>query len=218
MGAARARGRRPRVTLAREAAGLVADSILSTAARAVSALREGGPPPEPDPPGPPGAAPAQRAGVAVARRVVARPAHAAGELVADRIVPAILRIVDLNVIIDHIDVQRVVDRVDVDAVVKRVDVNQVLASVDVEDLVSRVDVPGVIERVDIGTVTREAMEGIDIGGLIRESTESIWSQTVDAGRAQAMRADDLVARGVDWILRRRGPRRTALDRPAASGS
>ena len=52
-------------------------------------------------------------------------------------------------------------------------------------------------------LAKEAMEGIDMGEVIRESTTSIRSDTVDAVRDQAMRADGLVAPGVvDRALRR----------------
>ena len=47
------------------------------------------------------------------------------------------------------------------------------------------------------------MEAIDIGELVRELTATIGSDIVEDLRAQSMRADDLVARLFDTVLRRR---------------
>ena len=84
-------------------------------------------------------------------------------------------------------------KVDIEAVLNRVDLNALLGKVDLDPLV---------QRLDVGALANEAMEGIDIGEVIRESTASIGSDTVDAVRDQAMRADGLVARVVDRALRR----------------
>ncbi len=196
----------------RGAAGLVADTIESALAAGLECLRSPAAEPPPSPPargrtewarprdhgsprqalrsvGPP---PAPTAWRAAARRRVEAAADLA-ESVAARIANGTLERLDLNAIIDRVDVGRVIDKVDIEAVLNRVDLNALLGKVDLDPLV---------QRLDVGALANEAMEGIDIGEVIRELTASIGSDTVDAVRDQAMRADGLVARVVDRALRR----------------
>jgi hypothetical protein len=115
----------------------------------------------------------------------------AAAAIAAAVVPAI---------VERIDVNALLAKVDVDALVSRIDVNRILDTVDVDELVG---------RVDMAALAREALEGIDLGEIIQDSTASIATDTLEAVRIQAMRADALLARIVDLPLRRRG-RQTAL--------
>jgi hypothetical protein len=146
---------------------------------------------------------------AAARRVATRPVGAVTELVA-AIVARVLNVavaqidldavvarIDLDSVIARVDVQRLVSEVDVDAVVDRVDVTAILMKVDMDELVS---------RLDVGALARETLAEVDMSELIRESTASIGSETLDAMRDQAERADGFVARVVDRALRRDAPR------------
>ena len=90
----------------------------------------------------------------------------------------------------------------VDEIVARIDLNPVLAKVDVNALVG---------QMDMAAVAREALEGIDIGDIIQESTAGLAIDTMEAVRVQAMNADDLLARIVNRLLGRRGPRELSLD-------
>jgi hypothetical protein len=120
--------------------------------------------------------------------------------------PAILDRLDVNALLDRVDVQRVVDRVDVDDLAERIDVERVLAGVDVDALVDRIDVERLTSRIDVGEVAAEALEAVDVGDLIRESTASLGTEAVEVFRLQAIVADGMLARAVDAVLRRRGPR------------
>jgi hypothetical protein len=133
-------------------------------------------------------------------------ADAAGAIAA-AIVPAV---------VERIDVNALLARVDVDALVARIDVDRILDSIDPNRVLDRVDVDELVERVDMAAVAREALEGIDLGDMIQESTASIATDTLEAIRVQAMRADDLLARIVDRLLLRRRPRDTALARRAGA--
>jgi hypothetical protein len=200
------------------AAGLVADAIESALAAGLQSLRSSDadtaaddPPPAgpiprtaPREPGAPrqvsrgaGAPPAPEALGAAARRRAGTAADLAASVTA-RIANGTLERLDLNAIIDRVDVGRVIAKVDIEAVLSRVDLDALLGNVDLDRLV---------QRLDVGALAKEAMEGIDIGDVIRESTTSIGSDTVDAVRDQAARADGLVARVVD----------RALGRPTGSG-
>jgi hypothetical protein len=223
----------PEPPVAAEVAGLVADALISALANLVAI--PGTSRADPTSAGQPAAAapagPLRRlpragldGGVGVARQAVRLPARAATALldaVASDLVPAVLRRLDLNAIIERVDVQLVVERVDVQGVVRRVDLNELAGRVDLNELagrvdmdalLARVDVNALVARLDVGALTREAMEAVDIGEVIRESTATLGSEAIEAVRAQAMRADDLVARIIDRLLRRSVPRDTALER------
>ena len=157
---------------------------------------------------PPRAVPGTPAAGAAARTLTGagtRPVVQAAAAIAAAIVPAVVERIDVNALIDEVDVEALVARVPVDEIVARIDLNQVLATVDVDALVG---------RVDIAAVAREALEGIDIGEIVQESTAGIATDTMEAVRVQAMNADDLLARIVDRLLGRRGPRHVALERRA----
>lgn len=194
------------------AAGLVADAIESALAAGLEGLRSHDAEPAR---APAAASPRPRAGSPAAgapRRVLPRvgppPAPTAwraaarrrieaaadlAESVAARVANGTLERLDLNAIIDRVNLNGVFAKVDIEAVLNRVDLNALLGKVDLDPLV---------QRLDVGALANEAMEGIDIGEVIRESTASIGSDTVNAVRDQAMRADGLVARVVDRALRR----------------
>ena len=184
------------------AAGLMADAIESALAGALQGLRAT-PAERPqrtrrEPAGPRQALrrPGPPAVPALWRSPAGRRTGAATDLaasIAARIANGTLQRLDLNAIIDRVDVGHVIARVDIEEVLSRVDLDALLAKVDLERLV---------QRLDVGALAKEAMEGIDIGDVIRESTTSIGSDTVDAVRDQAMRADGLVARVVDRALGR----------------
>ena len=65
----------------------------------------------------------------------------------------------------------------------------------------------------MATLTRRLLESIDLAGIVRESTATVGSEVVDAGRTQAMGVDSLVERVVDRMLFRREPRNTAMEGP-----
>ena len=132
------------------------------------------------------------------------------------IVPVVISRMDLNEVLDQVNIQRVVNRVDVEKVVERLDLNEVAGRIDVDALLARVDIDALVKRIDLTSATREAMEAIDIGEIVRDSTATIGTDLVDDLRLRAIRADALLARFVDWVLRRRGPRRTALEPPAGA--
>jgi len=190
--------------VAAEGRRLVADALTS----ALLDLAEAVGPPEGEPaaatPSEPGREGGHVPGAGAARTLASLPSRAAADVasaIAASLVPAILERVDLNALLA---------KVDVNALVARLDIDSVLDSIDPDKLLARIDVDELIRRVDMGALAREALEGIDIGDLIQESTASIGVDTVEAARVQAMRADEFLARIVDRILMRRGPRRTRV--------
>ena len=191
--------------LASEGGRLVADALTSAILDLAEALQTDaataeGPPPAARATAPP-ARPPGDGGPSLASRPKRAVAEAAAAIAA-AVVPAVVERIDVNAVVAKVDVDALVARVDVDALVSRIDVNRILDQVDVDELVG---------RVDVAAVAREALEGIDIGDLIQESTAGMAIDTMEAVRVQAMNADDLLARIVDRLLGRRGPRDLSLD-------
>ena len=80
-----------------------------------------------------------------------------------------------------------------------------------EAMVVRLPLEEIVSRIDMATLTRRLLESIDLAGIVRESTATVGSEVVDAGRTQAMGVDSLVERLVDKMLFRREPRNLEVD-------
>jgi len=80
-----------------------------------------------------------------------------------------------------------------------------------EAIVVRLPLEEIVSRVDMATLTRRLLESIDLAGIVRESTATVGSEVVDAGRTQAMGVDSFVDRIVDKMLFRREPRDLEVD-------
>ena len=203
----------------RDVAGLIGDTAMSSLEGLLVRLRRPEAPVAPTAPampreseahagiGGPADAPSPRAGAAV--DVVAT--------VVAEVTSAVIKRIDLDAVVDRVDIQRILDRVDIEGIVRRIDLDDLAGRLDVDAILSRVDVDALVRRIDLTTVTRDVVDAVDFGAVIRESTSSVGSDLVDALRFQSMRGDDLVARVVDRLLRRKGGRRTALDAPGGAG-
>jgi len=80
-----------------------------------------------------------------------------------------------------------------------------------EAIVVRLPIEEIVSRVDMATLTRRLLESVDLAGIVRESTATVGSDVVDAGRSQAMTADSFVERIVDKMLFRREPREVDVE-------
>jgi hypothetical protein len=112
-------------------------------------------------------------------------------------------------VLEQVDVDAVVARVDLDRIVDRIDLDRVAARLDLDAIAARIDVDAVVARLDLAGLTEQVMDEIDLGEIIRESSGTMATETVDALRVQGMRADRLLSRVVDSVLRRRDERDTA---------
>jgi hypothetical protein len=172
----------------------------------------------------PGARLTQRALTAATRPLVADGARVRRRTVEqaqealERLVPAIVALVDVDAIVRRVDVDAVVatidldallartdvnallERVDVDAIMGGVDIDALIARIDVDAIAARIDVNAVVQRVDVDAVVEET----ELGTIVARSTSGFASQALDAARAQTVDADTLVMRLVDRLLRRRG--------------
>ncbi len=68
---------------------------------------------------------------------------------------------DLDQLVDRLDVNKVANRLDLDALIERLDVNQIAARLDLDQLVDRLDVNKVAERLDLDALVQR----IDVNQL-----------------------------------------------------
>jgi len=80
-----------------------------------------------------------------------------------------------------------------------------------EAIVARLPLEEIVTRIDMPMLTRRLLESIDLAGIVRESTATVGSDVVDAGRTQAMGADSFVERLVDRMLFRKEARDLDVD-------
>lgn len=137
------------------------------------------------------------------------------QALAERIVPMILDVIDINAIVDKVDIEEVIDRVDINKVVSRVDINQILDRVDIDKIIDRVDIQKVIDRVDINKIVSEIdidalVSQTELGSIIARSTTGILTEVLDVIRAQGVGLDDFIFR---WGNRLIGRRRKVAEWP-----
>ncbi|WP_225891224.1 hypothetical protein [Streptomyces dioscori] len=99
----------------------------------------------------------------------------------------------------------VVDRMDLDELVSRVDVNQVAERVDVDRIAARLDLDAVLDRIDLAALTKGVLTEIDLGRIVRDTGGGMADETVHGLRARSVRADRMVDRIADRLLRRPDP-------------
>jgi hypothetical protein len=147
-------------------------------------------------------------GMRSVRRRLSDPVESLAQAVAERAIDLVLRSVDVNALLARIDIDELLGRVDLNTVLDRVDVDRLLERVDVNSIVTRVDVEALVEQTDLGAV-------------IARSSGSVASNAIDVVRSQAFGLDELIARGVAWVLRREyhgPPGPPPLLRPDAAGA
>ncbi|MFE7073515.1 hypothetical protein ACFU96_25855 [Streptomyces sp. NPDC057620] len=96
----------------------------------------------------------------------------------------------------------VVDRMDLDELVSRVDVNRIAERVDVDRIAARLNLDAVLDRIDLAVLTKDVLEEIDLGRIVRDTGGGMADETVHGLRARSMRADRMVDRIADHLLRR----------------
>jgi hypothetical protein len=111
-------------------------------------------------------------------------------------------------VLDEVDVDGVVGRVDLDRIVGRLDLDRIAERIDVDAIAARLDLDAVVARLDLAGLTEQVIDEVDVGELIRESTGTMTTETVDALRVHGMRADRVLGRVVDHLLRRHEARAT----------
>lgn len=139
---------------------------------------------------------------------------AGGALVAttqrtiEGVAPVVVDALDIDGILARVDIDAVVGRIDIDALVARIDLDRVIGGVDVDAIVDRLDLDAIMDRVDVNEVVQRVdmdaiVEQTELGSIVARSTSGIATETLDVARTQAVGVDDVVARVVNRIMRRR---------------
>jgi hypothetical protein len=133
-------------------------------------------------------------GLRSVRRRLSDPVDSLAQAAAERATDLVLRSLDINALLKRIAVDDLLERVDLNTLLDRVDIDRLLKRVDVNSLAARINIESLVEQTDLGSV-------------IARSSSSVASGALDEVRSQAVRFDELVARGVAWVLRRgyKGP-------------
>jgi hypothetical protein len=113
---------------------------------------------------------------------------------------ALLAHVDLNALLAEVDLDALLERIDLDTVLDRVDIDGIVSKVDIDALISRVDIAAMISRVDIDAL----MGSTELGGIIAKSTSGILTQALDAIRRQGVGLDNAIDRIANRVMRRDG--------------
>ena len=148
---------------------------------------------------------------------VTDPVESLAQQIAERVVAAIVAVLDVDAIVSRVDVDALLDRInvdqllariDVDRLVARVDVNAVLDRVDLDRLLTRVDINGLLDRVNVNDVAGRIdmdmlVEQTDLGAVIARSSGGVATEALDSARSQAVGVDDLIDRWARRLLRRK---------------
>jgi hypothetical protein len=133
-------------------------------------------------------------------RLQQRQNRADAELVVRRVVRDVT-----DTVMAHVDFGRIIEQIPMDEIVDRIDIESIVAKVDIESIIS---------KIDLGSLVNSVVKDVDLPGIIRESTEGVTAEAVDAVRSQTVKTDVFVAKIVDRILFRKGPRDLSLAAPA----
>lgn len=120
---------------------------------------------------------------------------------------ALVSRVDVDDIVKRVDIDSIVDQIDIDRIVERIDIDKIVERVDIEQIVERLDINAIVERVDINAIVQnmdvEALvEKTELGAIIAKSTTGVFTEVLDAVRAQGVGLDDFCSRWTNRLLRR----------------
>ena len=140
----------------------------------------------------------------------------------ERLIAAVLEVIDLDAVIETVDLDRavaqvdlmraidlvdlheVIGKVDLDEVIGKVDLDEVAKRIDLDAIAARIDIDAILGRVDLVGLAEEIIDGVDLPDIIREASTSVTADVMTDVRSSSERADDAVANAVNRFLRRRG--------------
>ncbi len=131
----------------------------------------------------------------------------------ERLIAAVLEVIDLDAVIEtvdldravaQVDLMRAIDLVDLHEVIGKVDLDEVAKRIDLDAIAARIDIDAILGRVDLVGLAEEIIDGVDLPDIIREASTSVTADVMTDVRSSSERADDAVANAVNRFLRRRG--------------
>ncbi len=131
----------------------------------------------------------------------------------ERLIAAVLEVIDLDAVIEtvdldravaQVDLMRAIDLVDLHEVIGKVDLDEVAKRIDLDAIAARIDIDAILGRVDLVGLAEEIIDGVDLPDIVREASTSVTADVMTDVRSSSERADDAVANAVNRFLRRRG--------------
>lgn len=144
----------------------------------------------------------------------------------ERLIAAVLEVIDLDAVIEtvdldravaQVDLMRAIDLVDLHEVIGKVDLDEVAKRIDLDAIAARIDIDAILGRVDLVGLAEEIIDGVDLPDIIREASTSVTADVMTDVRSSSERADDAVANAVNRFLRRRGADADVSTRDGADG-
>ena len=144
----------------------------------------------------------------------------------ERLIAAVLEVIDLDAVIEtvdldravaQVDLMRAIDLVDLHEVIGKVDLDEVAKRIDLDAIAARIDIDAILGRVDLVGLAEEIIDGVDLPDIIREASTSVTSDVMTDVRSSSERADDAVANAVNRFLRRRGAGADVATRDGVDG-
>lgn len=144
----------------------------------------------------------------------------------ERLIAAVLEVIDLDAVIEtvdldravaQVDLMRAIDLVDLHEVIGKVDLDEVAKRIDLDAIAARIDIDAILGRVDLVGLAEEIIDGVDLPDIIREASTSVTADVMTDVRSSSERADDAVANAVNRFLRRRGAGADVSTRDGADG-
>jgi hypothetical protein len=133
-----------------------------------------------------------------ASRRFAEPVESVTQTVARRATELVVETLDVNALLDRTDLNRLLDQIDVNRLLDRVDVDELIARIDMAALLRQVDVNEIADRIDVAAL----VERTELGDIVARSSTTLFSETIDLVRSQAVGLDNFLARWVARLLRR----------------
>ena len=144
----------------------------------------------------------------------------------ERLIAAVLEVIDLDAVIEtvdldravaQVDLMRAIDLVDLHEVIGKVDLDEVAKRIDLDAIAARIDIDAILGRVDLVGLAEEIIDGVDLPDIIREASTSVTADVMTDVRSSSERADDAVANAVNRFLRRRGAGADVATRDGVDG-
>ena len=128
--------------------------------------------------------------------------QARSEAAADRFITALVTDIS-DGILNRMDLTDIaIQRVDVDRLIQEADIEAVLQRVDLDEVASHLDIQAIVDRLDLVGIARNLIEELELTEIIRESTGALAVESIEQLRFQGVRADRVVSRALDRIVRK----------------
>ncbi|MDZ7676009.1 MAG: RDD family protein [Acidimicrobiales bacterium] len=119
------------------------------------------------------------------------------ESVVGRVVPAVMRSIDTQDLVDALDVNAIAAELDLDALVGELDVDAIAARLDLDALIGRLDVDTIAERLDLDAL----VDRLDVDAIAARLDVNALMERVDMAQLTAGASQEFAVSGLDLVRR-----------------